>query len=114
MITILHSGYAAEFGGADYTDRIWSHKWTLYNPWTSPDGVTVDNYFITAAMWGMTGTSLARVGCIAHEVMSVLFSCARLACLCLCACAASCVCEVVRARRTACACVHHPVCVSSN
>ena len=70
MITIIHSGNAAEFGGPDYKNRIWSHKWSLSKRWNSTDGVSVDSYFITSALWGSRGTAMARIGGIAHEVGS--------------------------------------------
>jgi len=70
-ITFLHSGYAAEWGGtssdgASYTDRIWSHKWSI-GSWYSSEGVRVGNYHISPAIWGTSGNAIGRVGVICHE-----------------------------------------------
>ena len=88
-ICFLHSGYAAEWGGnsedgANYLDRIWSHKWSLYSirepstarapGWTSKRyNVRVYNYHISPAVYGTHPTGkpikdkMGRIGVIAHE-----------------------------------------------
>jgi M6 family metalloprotease-like protein len=75
-ITFLHSGYGAEWGDTDayggyYTDRIWSHKWALYSlpgaSWVSDEGVEVYNYHISPSLWGTSGSTIGRIGVIAHE-----------------------------------------------
>jgi M6 family metalloprotease-like protein len=46
-----------------------SHKWTLFTgPWTSADGVTVDLYNISPALWGQSGSAIGRIGVIVHEL----------------------------------------------
>jgi M6 family metalloprotease-like protein len=72
-IAFLHSGFGAEWGGTDEdgtasADRIWSHRWVIQNPeWTSAEGVRVANYHISPALWGKSGSSIGRIGVIAHE-----------------------------------------------
>ena len=75
-IGFFHSGYAAEVGGSDafnttYTSRIWSHKWSLDSlpdgQWISASGKKVYNYHIGPALWGNSGTSITRIGVVAHE-----------------------------------------------
>ena len=72
-ITIIQSGYGAEFAEEDcYTDnlpkdRIWSHKWSL-GTWTDPEtGTQVKDYHISPALWGSCGSNIGRIGVIAHE-----------------------------------------------
>lgn len=71
-ITFLHSGFGAEWGGNDtsgtyYTDRIWSHRWTMQSEWNSGEGVAVGDYHISPALWGTSGSQIGRIGVIAHE-----------------------------------------------
>lgn len=72
-IAFLHSGYGAEWGQTDIdgtrsADRIWSHRWSIQNSaWTSAEGVTVSDYHISPALWGYSGSSIGRIGVIAHE-----------------------------------------------
>ena len=72
-ITIVHSGYAAEFGGIDTygasrEDRIWSHKGSMIPAWTSSESVSVTDYNINPGLWNTSGTAIGRVGVIAHEL----------------------------------------------
>lgn len=69
-ITLIHSGYGAEFGGIDYKDRIWSHKWTAPRRlrWKSSEGVTVNKYHISPGIWGSSGSGIGRIGVICHEL----------------------------------------------
>eukprot|EP00978_Attheya_sp_CCMP212_P001884 scaffold3902_cov53-Attheya_sp.AAC.3 len=64
-ITILHSGYGAEWNGA--SNRIWSHKWALSGGTHVADGKKVYEYHISPALWSTSGTEIGRVGVIAHE-----------------------------------------------
>jgi len=78
-IAFLHSGYGAEYGGYDsfgtyYTDRIWSHKWIIFNantyswqPFTSDEGVIVFEYHVEPALFGKTGSYITSIGVAAHE-----------------------------------------------
>ncbi len=71
-ITFVHSGYAAEFGGTDedganYVDRMWSHKWQ-FSTWTSSEGVKVSKYNINPSLWGTSGGKIGRIGVICHEL----------------------------------------------
>lgn len=72
-ITVIHSGYAAETGGAP-ANSIWSHKATLPTEWASADNngnnvkVKVSNYHTEAALWGNSGTEITHIGVICHEL----------------------------------------------
>ncbi len=85
-VTFLHSGYGAEYGGADctgqdYRQRIWAHQWQLYGdhegtnvgPWTSNstdeygENVKVWNYQMVSALNGVCGDIISPVGALAHE-----------------------------------------------
>jgi hypothetical protein len=44
-----------------------SHKWALSTPFVSKDEVQVREYHISPAMWGVAGTTMGRLGVIAHE-----------------------------------------------
>lgn len=71
-ITFVHSGYAAEFGGvssdgADFKDRIWSHRWVIGAGWDSSDGVKVRDYHINPSLWGTSGNEPGHIGVICHE-----------------------------------------------
>lgn len=76
-ITVLHSGYGAEFGGTDQygtnaVDRIWSHKWAVSPAWTSAEGVTVSDYNVSAGLWDTMGSDPVRIGVISHELAHFL------------------------------------------
>ncbi|MHC4122189.1 MAG: M6 family metalloprotease domain-containing protein [Planctomycetota bacterium] len=65
-ITIIHSGYGAEFGGGSGY-WIWSHKWSLLTDWVSDEGVKVKDYHTEPALWDTSGTQITRIGVIVHE-----------------------------------------------
>jgi M6 family metalloprotease-like protein len=71
-IAFIHSGYGAEWGGNDVygtsqANRIWSHRWAIQPQWNSNDGVSVFDYHISPGVWGTSGSSIGRIGVIAHE-----------------------------------------------
>ena len=72
MITLLHSGYGAEWGATDcygqhYENRIWSHKSSI--AWQSKSGkITVNDYNTSPALWGTCGSDIGRIGVITHEI----------------------------------------------
>jgi len=78
-ITIIHSGFGAEFGGQDCygtaaSSRVWSHNWFMYDgAWTSRDGtVRVSDYHINPGLWGVCGSAISRIGVLAHETLHFL------------------------------------------
>lgn len=72
LLTIIHSGYGAEFGGTDsygqyYEQRIWSHKWAFGQSITL-DSTTMYLYNVNAGQYGRSGTTPTRIGLLAHEM----------------------------------------------
>ena len=70
-IAFLHSGYGAEWGGADsdgtdYTNRIWSHRWSIPT-WTSAEGVKVSPITSARPCGTPPGQQPGRIGVICHE-----------------------------------------------
>ncbi len=70
---VLHSGYAAEFGGVDCqsgattNNRIWSHKGGV--DWTSSDGsAKVNRYYVASALRGKCHANIVRMGVLCHEL----------------------------------------------
>lgn len=74
MVTIIHSGYAAEVGGTDpngatVQNRIWSHRYKLpASQFWSGNGKVVDGYSTSPALFGSSGSSIGRIGVISHEI----------------------------------------------
>ena len=75
MVTLVHSGYAAEVPGVDQfgatvAERIWSHQRTLPTSkyWTSASGVKVYQYATTPSLWDKTGNTISRIGVVTHEI----------------------------------------------
>lgn len=74
FFTVLHSGYAAEFGGTDqnevhYLDRVWSHYGGLRSgSWGSEENIFISNYVFNPALWFIRGNEIARIGVLAHEL----------------------------------------------
>jgi len=71
-VTLFHSGYAAEWGSTDVSgksmyDRIWSHRWAIPT-WESRSGFKVSTYCTVPGLWGTGGSSIGRIGVIAHEL----------------------------------------------
>lgn len=81
MITFLHSGFMAEWGGIDCYEReeahrIWSHKWQIPPNLQLDDRsifpLKMDSYVIASAVWGKCGSTIARVGLLSHELCHFL------------------------------------------
>eukprot|EP00639_Heterosigma_akashiwo_P013286 CAMPEP_0206369746 /NCGR_PEP_ID=MMETSP0294-20121207/5488_1 /ASSEMBLY_ACC=CAM_ASM_000327 /TAXON_ID=39354 /ORGANISM="Heterosigma akashiwo, Strain CCMP2393" /LENGTH=885 /DNA_ID=CAMNT_0053816575 /DNA_START=279 /DNA_END=2936 /DNA_ORIENTATION=+ len=71
MISFMHSGYGAEYGGTDaygqsYSNRIWSHKWSIPT-FTSEEGTKISTYHIETALDGKSGSQVTSIGVGAHE-----------------------------------------------
>ncbi len=71
MFTVIHSGYGAESGGLLAEHRIWSHKFVLDRSFSN-NGVRVREYNINPGYFGRVGTSITRIGVIAHECFHFL------------------------------------------
>jgi M6 family metalloprotease-like protein len=74
LVTLIHSGYAAEIWGKDQNgasvkNRIWSHYWRLplSKVWTN-DGVVVHQYSTSPGLFGLSGSDIGRIGVISHEI----------------------------------------------
>jgi len=81
IITFLHSGYMAEWGGVDCYGRdepfrLWSHKWQIPPNLQLNDRsifpLEMDSYVIASAVWGKCGSTIARVGLLSHELCHFL------------------------------------------
>lgn len=81
MITFLHSGFMAEWGGVDCygreeAKRIWSHKWQIPPDLQLDDRsifpLEIDSYVIASAVWGKCGSTIARIGLLSHELCHFL------------------------------------------
>lgn len=79
-IVVLHSGYAAEIGGADCTSgadathRIWSHALaSMKNNWKSKKlSIRAGGYCVSSGLRGHCHTDIARMSVITHEFMHTL------------------------------------------
>ena len=84
VVTLIHSGYAAETSGPDVDgaesdDRIWSHHKKLLKrqrwypkPNKKRFGASVNRYTTAPALYGTTGSAIGRVGVICHEIGHVI------------------------------------------
>ncbi len=80
MVTLVHSGYAAEVNGADKdgavnSDRIWSHHRKLprkrrWHPDPSKKNTEafVYQYGTVPALYGAKGSEIGRIGVTCHEI----------------------------------------------
>jgi len=72
-IAVIHSGFAAEaaepdcYTQADPLDRIWSHKWSMSDWYSSSTNTLVKKYHISPALWGSCNANIVRIGVICHE-----------------------------------------------
>ena len=66
ILDMARNGVGLTRSGADYTDRIWSHRWSIPT-WTSAEGVRVSDYHISPSLWDTSGTAPGRIGVICHE-----------------------------------------------
>lgn len=76
VLTVIHSGYGAEFGGYDkygthMNYRVWSHKWSLTVN-TIINGMKFSLYNINPGLWGTSSNSITRLGVLVHEYGHVL------------------------------------------
>ena len=76
VTAVLHSGYAAEYGGSDCNtgatslDRIQSFASSAtYNTWVSTSGYSLGNFFITSGLEGLCNFVPAKVGTMIHEFL---------------------------------------------
>ncbi len=65
-LTVIHSGHGEEYSGSS-DNSIWSHQWEMVNVATA-DGVKMLRYHTEPALREATGTSITRIGVIAHEM----------------------------------------------
>ena len=80
MVTLVHSGFAAEFNGADEdgtenSDRIWSHHRKLQrkhrwhpDPNNKNTEAYVYQYGTVPALYGAKGSEIGRIGVTCHEI----------------------------------------------
>jgi M6 family metalloprotease-like protein len=70
-IDIIHSGYGSEADGN--ANRVWSQAWVLSTDWVSNDRnannvlVKVSRVHTEPALFGAAGSTICRIGVIAHE-----------------------------------------------
>jgi M6 family metalloprotease-like protein len=66
-LTVIHSGYGEEAGGAGSADRIWS-KQGLLSSVVTKDGVKLFRVHTEPALRDYSGTDIIRIGVICHEL----------------------------------------------
>lgn len=70
---IFFAGYGDEAIGNN--QQIWSHRWTLSDVGNvKKDGVWLSQYSCSPELFGSSGTSITRIGVIAHELGHILGS----------------------------------------